>query len=99
MCYSFFYFQCFIAVLYVLVGDPVALIEYLGFLVTVTFTLNTLGVLILKVKEPNTHRPLKVKMHTSHMHFISKIKLHTIHLIHHTFSINKGKKHIDFTKG
>jgi len=52
--------QCLLSVIYIVAGDAVALIEYLGFIGGIIFIIILSCVLYLRWKQPDVERPMKV---------------------------------------
>ncbi|KAI0240635.1 Asc-type amino acid transporter 1 [Lamellibrachia satsuma] len=52
--------QCLLSVIYIVVGNAVALIEYLGFIAGICFVIILACVLYLRWKKPHAVRPMKI---------------------------------------
>ena len=52
--------QCVIAVVYIMIGSAMELIQYLGVTLTLNFVIIVISVLYLRWTQPKLHRPVKV---------------------------------------
>ena len=73
--HSFLPFQTLISIIYILTGEAIAILEYLGFLATLNLTLIICCLLYLRWKQPNIGRPIKVCIYSFLAFIIKYIKI------------------------
>ena len=66
--------QTVISILYVVTGEAIALLEYLGFLATLMLVVSVYCVLYLKWKKPNINRPIKVRWNWRLLYVVLALK-------------------------